>query len=77
MCVPTPSYTGHISTRHQYTVQGFDPSGSHTSILDVCIRVTDNIVNYSVPINFNHEYFNIIPAIISTLPYLYVPKISM
>ena len=56
---------------HQYTVQGFDPSGSHTSILDVFIRVTDNTINYRVPINFDHEYFNIIPAIISTLPFLY------
>jgi len=39
----------------QYETQKHDPSGSKTSILDVCVYVTIPTVNNNISVNFNQE----------------------
>jgi hypothetical protein len=48
----------------------FDPSGSKSSILDVCICVTTHVANKNTSVNLNQECVSTILAIVSMLLHL-------
>jgi len=60
----------YTHTHTHYMVQGHDPFGLETLLLDVSVHITTYNTNNSTSLNFIQEYLSITLFIISTFLYV-------